>query len=131
VVADAGLWASGVSREYRKLLMAGAPEKTSESVAKDGSLIANVLRKGISVEAAEREREKDGEISLGKMLRCRIRYFTDGAVIGSRAFVNEAFAQSRERFGAKRKDGARRLKGAAGVASASLWSLRDLRKGVV
>ncbi|MEN9974177.1 MAG: hypothetical protein RLZZ282_183, partial [Verrucomicrobiota bacterium] len=41
------------------------------------------------------------------------------------------FAQSRERFGAKRKDGARKLKGAAGVASASLWSLRDLRKGVV
>ena len=131
VMADAGLWASGVSREYRKLLMAGAPEKTSESISKDGSLITKVLRKGISKEAAEREREKDGEISLGKMLRCRIRYFTDGAVIGSRAFVNEAFAQSRERFGAKRKDGARRLKGVAGVASASLWSFRDLRKGVV
>ncbi|MEN9974176.1 MAG: hypothetical protein RLZZ282_182 [Verrucomicrobiota bacterium] len=29
VVADAGLWTSGVSREYRKLLMAGASEKTS------------------------------------------------------------------------------------------------------
>lgn len=30
----------------------------------------------------------------------------DGAVIGSRAFVNKAFAKSRERFGSKRRDGA-------------------------
>ena len=129
--ADADLWANGVSQEYRKLLMAGAVRKLSESVAKDGSLTTNVLRKGISREEAELERERDGEISFGKMLRCRIRYFTDGAVIGSRSFVNEAFAQSRERFGGRRKDGARRMRGAAGAASGSIWSLRDLRKGVI
>ena len=76
----------------------------------------------------EREREKDGEISLGKMLRCRIRYFTDGAVIGSRAFVNEAFQNARERFGAKRKDGARKLRGAASALAGQIWSARDLRK---
>ena len=29
-------------------------------------------------------------------------YFTDGAVIGSKAFVNEAFAAARERFTEKR-----------------------------
>ena len=130
VVADADLWANGVSQEYRKLLMSGAIGKTSESVAKDGSLTTNTLRKGISKQQAEQERAQDGEIPLGKMLRCRIRYFTDGAVIGSRSFVNEAFTKSRERFGAKRKDGARRMKGAAGAASGSIWSLRDLRKGV-
>jgi putative transposase len=131
VAADADLWASGVSRQYRKLLMAGAIGKSSESVAKDGSLTTKALRKGISKEEAERDRENDGEIPLGRMLRCRIRYFTDGAVIGSRSFVNEAFAQARERFGAKRKDGARAMKGAARAASSSIWSLRDLRKGVV
>jgi hypothetical protein len=64
------------------------------------------------------------------MLRCRVRYFTDGAVIGSKEFVNEAFASARERFGAKRKDGARKLKGGGAAASGILWSLRDLRKGV-
>ena len=131
VAADADLWANGVSREYRKLLMAGAIGKSSESVSQDGSLTTKVLRKGISKDEAERGREKDGEIPLGKMLRCRIRYFTDGAVIGSRSFVNEAFARSRERFGGKRKDGARRMKGAAGAASGRIWSLRDLRKGVI
>jgi hypothetical protein len=47
-------------------------------------MITKTLRKGISKEEAEKEREQDGEIPVGKILRCRIRYFTDGAVIGSR-----------------------------------------------
>jgi hypothetical protein len=56
-----------------------------------------------------------------------VRYFTDGAVIGSKAFVNEAFAAARERFTEKRKDGARRMKGAGLPAAGVLWSIRDLR----
>jgi hypothetical protein len=67
------------------------------------------------------------DIGMAKMLRCRVRYFSDGAVIGSKEFVNEAFASARERFGAKRKDGARKLKGEGAAASGVLWSLRDLR----
>ena len=63
------------------------------------------------------------------MLRCRLRYFTDGAVIGSRAFVDEVFQNARERFGPKRKDGARKLRGTASAA-AGLWSARDLRKEI-
>ena len=128
--ADADLWSSEVSREYRKLLMAGAVGKSAEVIGRDGKLTVKTLRKGISKEAAEREREKNGEIPFGQMLRCRVRYFTDGAVIGSRGFVDEAFAKSRERFGSKRKTGARRLKGDSQPASGVLWSLRDLRKGI-
>lgn len=70
------------------------------------------------------------DLGMAKMLRFRIRYFTDGAVIGSKEFVNDAFASARERFGAKRKDGARKLKGDAAQAKDALWSLRDLRKGI-
>jgi hypothetical protein len=110
--------------------MAGAVGKSSEAVGKDVNVVVKTLRKGISREDAEKERANDGEISFGKMLRCRIRYFTDGAVIGSRSFVNESFTKSRERFGPRRKDGARKLKGGAALASGTLWSLRDLRKGV-
>jgi REP element-mobilizing transposase RayT len=128
--ADADLWASGVSQEYRKLLMAGAVGKSAESVGRDGKKITKTLRNGISKQDAETERGLDGEIPFGKLLRCRVRYFTDGAVIGSRSFVDEAFAKSRERFGAKRKTGARRLKGEAAPAGGILWSLRDLRKGI-
>ena len=130
VGADAGLWASEVSREYRKLLMAGAVGKTTESVDRDGRMTVKTLRKGISKEEAASKRATDGDIPLGKALRCRIRYFTDGAVIGSRGFVDEAFIKSRERFGPKRTTGARKMKGEARSASGGLWSLRDLRKGV-
>jgi hypothetical protein len=49
-------------------------------------------------------------------------------VIGSKAFVNEAFANARERFGPNRKDGARKLKGNGKPASGTLWSLRDLKR---
>jgi len=61
------------------------------------------------------------------MLRCRVRYFTDGAVIGSKAFVNEVFTSARERFSGKRKDGARRMRGSGAPGSGVLWSVRDLR----
>jgi hypothetical protein len=64
------------------------------------------------------------------MLHCRVRYFTDGAVIGSREFVNEAFASARERFGPKRKDGARKMRGSGAAAAGLLWTVRDLRKGI-
>lgn len=61
------------------------------------------------------------------MLRYRIRYFSDGAVIGSRSFVNEAFAAARERFTPGRKDGARKMRGSGAPAAGFLWSIRDLR----
>jgi hypothetical protein len=67
------------------------------------------------------------DLKLAAMLRCRVRYFTDGAVIGSKAFVNEAFAAARERFTAKRVDGARRMKGNGKAAAGVIWSIRDLR----
>ncbi len=67
------------------------------------------------------------DLGMAKMLRCRVRYFTDGAVIGSKEFVNEAFANARERFGPKRKDGARAMRGSGSGAKGQLWSMRDLR----
>jgi hypothetical protein len=70
------------------------------------------------------------EIGMMGMLGYRVRYFTDGAVIGSREFVNEAFSSARERFGPKRRDGARRMRGDAAPAGVLLWSLRDLKKRI-
>ena len=69
------------------------------------------------------------ELGMAELLRCRVRYFTDGAVIGSRGFVEEVFQKSRERFGPKRKDGARKWRGKGEAAAGVLWSMRDLRKG--
>jgi hypothetical protein len=70
------------------------------------------------------------DVALRKMLRWKIRYFTDSGVVGSRAFVESLFEQSRERFGPRRKSGARKMRGqAAGVADLR-WTERDLRVGV-
>ncbi len=91
---------------------------------------------GVSGHATKNEEEmlasKDNEtvlpdLGMAGMLRKRVRYFTDGAVIGSKAFVNEAFAGARERFSEKRKDGARRMRGSGKAAAGTLWSMRDLR----
>jgi len=134
VGADAALWAHDVSLEYRKVLLAGAVEKVEARVGRRGETEVRRTRKGMSAEEAKREQERleerAAEIPLGKMLRCRVRYFTDGAVIGSRGFVNEVFMGARERFGPKRKDGARKLRGSGSSAAGMLWSVRDLRKGV-
>lgn len=70
------------------------------------------------------------DLGMAAMLQHRVRYFTDGAVIGSKAFVNEAFAAARERFGPRRKDGARKLRGSGAAAASVLWSARDLRARV-
>lgn len=134
VHADAELWAHDVSREYRRILLAGAVGKQESRMGRNGETEVRRTRKGMSAEQAQREKErlekKVEEIPFGRMLRCRVRYFTDGAVIGSRAFVNEAFANARERFSKGRKDGARAMRGVAGAAKGVLWSVRDLRLGV-
>jgi len=132
VGADASLWAKDVAREYRLILLEGAVEKLEVRVGRDGGTATKRKRKGMAAGDAAREKEqaKRGDIPLGKMLRCRVRYFTDGAVIGSRSFVNEAFAKARERFGVKRKDGARKLRGNGAAAAGTLWSARDLQKGI-
>ena len=94
---------------------------------------------GVSGHATKNEEEmlasKDNEtvlpdLGMAAMLMKRVRYFTDGAVIGSKEFVNEAFAGARERFTERRKDGARRMRGSGAPAAGTLWSMRDLRVGV-
>jgi hypothetical protein len=67
------------------------------------------------------------DVALSQVVRYRIRYFTDGAVLGGRGFVDEVFRACRERFGARRKDGARAPRGAAAPAKGVLWTARDLR----
>jgi putative transposase len=62
-----------------------------------------------------------------ELVRLRVRYFSDGLVLGSQEFVEGIFAENRSRFGPKRKTGARRLKGADGA----LYSMRDLRKNSI
>jgi putative transposase len=118
-----------VSRIYRRAMGLGLGRRSGRAGV-DGKRAASP-----ALTMAEALEAKDNgtvlpDLKMAAMLRCRVRYFTDGAVIGSKAFVNEAFANARERFGPKRKDGARKLKGNASPAAGTLWSLRDLRVGI-
>jgi putative transposase len=138
VAADAAYWKNDVAVEYRKILMAGAGERVEQRVERSGAMGKIVKRKGLTKERLDAERRRLleaeerrlGEIPFGRMLRCRVRYFTDGAVIGSREFVNGVFESARERFGPKRRDGARKPRGGGSAGAGLLWSLRDLRKDV-
>jgi putative transposase len=69
-----------------------------------------------------------GRLSHLQSLRLRIRYFNDGAVLGSRLFVEELFQKHRDRFGAKRTTGARPLRR---LPLKGLRILRALRKSTV
>jgi putative transposase len=130
--ADAGLWSSRILREYRMLLLAAGGERVEETVTPSGERKRKVIRKGMDQREARAELaglDGGGNVALGKLLRLRVRYFSDGAVIGSRDFVDEVFRRSRERFGPKRRDGARKLRGCGTSAAIPLWSARDLRRG--
>jgi putative transposase len=69
-------------------------------------------KQSLSSEEIRARLEKDGALDLSMILRLRVRYMTQGAVLGSRAFVEEMFGRFRKHFGKKRKDGARPMKGA-------------------
>jgi len=131
--ADARHWPGEVSKHYRMTLLDEGEEKLQEVAGADGRPEVRVVRKGMKKEVVEAELaqlERSRDVALGKMLRCRVRYFTDGAVLGSRGFVDGVFVACRDRFGPKRTSGARKLRGNAAAAAGVIWSVRGLTKGI-
>jgi hypothetical protein len=138
---EAGYWPE-VSREYRSW-MSMALERKPGRFKDTKDVKERSATEEAKVRASERKEtggpsEKPGagredrpalesELSMARMLAHRVRYFSDGAVIGGREFVDEVFRASRERFGPRRKSGARKMRGAGAAAAGRLWSMRDLR----
>ena len=111
---------SGAREGYRQILFSvGREVKTADGKA--------VARRGVSAQQVEDVLVKKGKLSLGELVRTRVRHFTDGAVLGSKEFVNDYFSRNRQWFGPNRRDGARCL----GRTAEDLYSLRDLRHGDV
>jgi hypothetical protein len=85
----------------------------------------------MTAEVVEAVVEQGGAMPVRQALRHRVRYFCDGAVLGTAAFVNAVFEREqavRKRFGEKRSTGARRMRGADW---GELRVLRDLQKDVM
>jgi putative transposase len=66
-----------------------------------------------------------GRLSNPQLLRCRLRYFTDGGIIGSRAFLENYLRQARWRFGPRRLSAARDMRGGDWQ---NLCVVRDLQR---
>lgn len=110
ILGQTGTWAT-VSRSYRKYLFMQADTHTKHGRTIREKQIEKVLQEG-------------GKLSKAELLHCRVRYFSDGVVLGSKAFVEDVFDSHREEFGLKRKTGARKPKyGQWG----DLCTMRDLR----
>ncbi len=108
-------WASAAGR-YRVAIF-----------GKGQSFAANRPGRSVDTRKAARVMNEGGKISKPEALRCRVRYFSDGAVLGSKEFVQGYFESHRGRFGGKRRDGPRSMRG-------SDWDgmtcIRDLRMEV-
>ncbi len=86
------------------------------------------LRAGISRERVQRVIDEGGKLGQADLLRCRVRYMSDGMVLGSREFVDDFFESQREIFGSRRKSGARKMRGGDWNG---LCTVRDLQVEVI
>ncbi len=124
-----------VMDDYRLVLAVDGVEADLDAVPVQGERRSARFkkRKGFSREDAERIVAEGGKLSRAEMLRCRVRYFSDGAVLGSRGFVDAFFRhlKGRAREGAgyegqyeRRESGARRMRQLD--REIELFSMRDL-----
>lgn len=63
----------------------------------------------VPTEELQRVMAEGGRLPLATVLRCRLRYFTDGAVLGSRVFVEAQLAKYRQKAGRRKRTGPRPL----------------------
>jgi putative transposase len=102
-----------IDRAYRQLLhLKGAEAAEDNPAAID------------SAKAQEKLDREKGELPPTERLRCKIRCFTDGVILGSRSFVEFHWQRLKQRIGQKCKSGpvALNILGPAG-----LWVLRKMR----
>jgi len=90
-----------VHTEYRKLIYATVM-KTA------GSQNGATRLPGFCPQELQKVLDEGGRLSLQQALHCRVRYFSDGLVLGSRAYVEDVFHRFRDRFSAKRTSAARK-----------------------
>ncbi len=122
----------GVAARYRMMLFADGEEAFAEDIHSGNTpdmREVKCVRKGFKRKNVEKMLAKGGKLSFGEMMRCKVRYFSDGMTVGSREFVNHVFKRSRNRFGEKRKSGARPMRGVGWKQPKKrIYSMRQLTK---
>ena len=116
-------WRS-VAKRYRLCLFEdgasfGEPTSDAQSTRK--------TRKGFSQEEVEREQDRDGQLSIAAIASCKSRYFVEGAVLGSQAWVNSVIEGLKgDYLKSDRKTGSCKPRGK--LKKSGLWSLRCLNE---
>jgi putative transposase len=80
----------------------------------------------LSVEDFNRVIAEQGRLPLATVLRCRVRYFSDGAVLGSQAFVQSHLSTYRRKTGRRSRTAPRQIPRVADWGD--LTTLRGLRQ---
>ena len=111
-----GWRSAGAAQAYRCLLHAEGREVKDAQNAK-------VLQRGVTTESARAVLAAGGKLNPAELVRLRVRYFTDGVVLGSKAFVEQVFKTQRDEFSPKRKQGSRRI----AESDTPFYTLRQLR----
>ncbi|CAN5278309.1 hypothetical protein BH23VER1_BH23VER1_00480 [soil metagenome] len=88
---------------------------------RDGS---GVAVKGFSDDEVEAVENAMGELPLHVLLLNRVRYLTEGAAIGSKAFLDRLCEEKRDFFGAGRRTGGHPMRGGQW---GDLCAVRDLK----
>lgn len=111
-VLEGNSWTERQAR-YRQVLF-GTGARTKEQAS------------SISLAEFKRVVDAKGQLPLATVLRCRIRYFSDGAVLGSRGFVQSQLAAYQKRTGRRARTFPREVPQIADWGD--LMTLRGLRK---
>jgi putative transposase len=111
-----GWKSAGAAEAYRCLLHAEGREVRDAQNER-------VVERGVSVESARAVLAAHGKLSPAELVRLRVRYFSDGVVLGSKEFVEGIFTAQREQFSPKRKQGGRRIT----ESEEAFYTLRHLR----
>jgi putative transposase len=95
---DVGKWQE-VSRSYRRMMGLALGKKPGRAkVSQSAKGIGRTTKNTAELLESDDNETVLKDLGAAKMFYCRIRYFNGGAVIGSKEFVNEAFACAGDRF---------------------------------
>jgi putative transposase len=116
-----------VGREAYRSLLLGEGIEAGEAEKERKRAKGVFSKRGFDRKKALGELRGGRKLSRAELIRLRVRYFSDGLVLGSRGFVEGVFQEKREWFGAKRKKGARGLP----ISGGGLFALRKLKVEVL
>ena len=100
-------WTKVGGERYRRLLLSEGMERFEEKPSSEGGKRQRLkTKRGFDRDETLRKLKEGVKLSRAELLRCRVKYFSDGMVLGSKGFVEEIFALRRDWFSSdRRKEG--------------------------